>query len=140
MAFVEHECCPARLAALVMLAAAVPVQAYWRNWVSAEVSEVEPVSESCVKHSGVGLELCSKLREAVAGSYWEVALVSHRTEPAVANAVFLEPEVELPDSQERRLDQLLDVEGHPAVVPETDRMMDHDVVKSMVEQPAGLEA
>ena len=140
MVFVEHECCRARLAALVMLAAAVPVQAYWRNWVSAEVSEVEPVFESYVKHSGVGLEVCSKLQEAVAGSYWEVALASHRIDPAVEDAVFLEPEVELPGLQERRLDQLLDVEGHPAVVPETDQMMDHDVVKSTVEEPVGLEA
>lgn len=67
-------------------------------------------------------------------------MVSQRTDPAVEDVAFLEPEAELLDLQERRLDQLLDVEGHLAVVPKIDRMMVHVVVVSVVVGLVGLDA
>ena len=102
--------------------------------------ELEPVVEPRAEHFGVGLEVYSMLREAAVGSYWKVALVLHRIGPAAENVASLEPEVELPDLLGRRLDQLLDVEGHPAVVPETDQMMDQDVVVSTAGEPVGSAA
>ena len=53
---------------------------------------------------------------------------------------FLGPEAELLGLQEPRLDQLLDVEEHPAVVPRTDRMMDHDVAVLAAGGLVGLDA
>ena len=102
--------------------------------------ELEPVGEPRAEHFGVGPEVYSMLREAAVGSCWKVALVLHRTGPAAEDVASLEPEVELPDLLGRRLDQLLDVEGHPAVVPETDRGMDQDVVMSTVGEPVGFAA
>ena len=52
----------------------------------------------------------------------------------------LGPEVELPDLLGRRLGQPLDVEGHPVVVRETDRVMDQGVVMSTVGGPVGFAA
>ena len=106
-----------------MLAAAGSVRVRWQHWESVAVSVVE----LSVEYSGVGPEGCPRLREAVAGNYGEVVLVSHRIDPAVEDVLFLEPEVELPGLRERRLDQLLDVGELPAVVPEIDRMTVHDV-------------
>ena len=102
--------------------------------------ELEPVVEPRAEHFGVGPEVYSMLREAAVGSCWKAALVLHRIGLAAENVASLEPEVELPDLLGRRLDQLLDVEGHPAVVPETDRMMDQDVEMSTTGEPAGFAA
>lgn len=93
-----------------------------------------------MKRSDVGPEGCSTSQEAVAGNCWELALVSHRTDPVVEDVVFLEPEAELPGLQERRLDQLLDVEGHPAVGPKTDRTMVQAVEVSVAVGLVGLDA
>lgn len=73
MASVGHDCYLAHPAALAVLAAAEFVQGCWQDWVSVAVAVVE-VS---VKRSDVGPAGWPKLREAVAGSCWEVALVSH---------------------------------------------------------------
>ena len=124
MVYVEHDYYRDHPAALVKLAAAESVQAYLLHWVSALVLAAE-VSAVC---SDVDPEGCSKLREAVAGSWWEVALALHRTELVVEGVVFLELEAALPGLQEQRLDLLLDVEGHPAVAPRIDRTMGHDFV------------
>ena len=122
MVYVVHDYYRDRPAALVKLAAAVSVQACLLHWVSALVLAAE-VSAVC---SDVDPEGCSKLRGA--GSWWEVALALHRTDLVVEGVVFLEPEAALPGLQERRLDLLLDVEEHPAVVPRIDRTMGHDFV------------
>lgn len=53
---------------------------------------------------------------------------------------FLEPEAELPGLRERRLDQLPDVEGHPAVGPKTDRTTVHAVVVSVAVGLVDLDA
>ena len=140
MEFFEHDCYPAHPAALVMLAVVVPVRAYWQDWVFVLGFGVEPVVEPRAEHFDVGPEVYSMLREAAAGSCWTVALVLHRTDPAAENVASLEPEVELLDLLGRRLDQLLDVEGHPAVVPEIDRMTDRDAVRSTVGEPVGFAA
>ena len=95
---------------------------------SEPVSGVGPGFDSFAERPDVGPAGDSKPRQAVAGSCWEVALVSHRIDSAVGDVAFLEPEGELPDLPERRLDQLLDVEEHPAVVPEIDRTMVHEAV------------
>ena len=135
MVSVEHDCYQDHLAALATLAAVVPVQACWQDWVSVAASEVEPVLESYAERSDAGPEQHSSLENC-----WEVALVLHRIDPAVEHVAFLELEVELPGLRERPFDQLLGVEGHPAVVPGTDQMMDHDVVTSTAGQPVGLVA
>ena len=122
--YVGHDYYRDRPAALVKLAAAESVQACLLHWVSALVLVAE-VSAVC---SDVDPERCSKLREAVAGSWWEVALALHQTDLVVEGVVFLEPEAALPGLRERRLDLLLDVEGHPAVVPRIDQTMGHDFV------------
>ena len=127
MVSVGHDCYRDRPAVLVRLAAGESVQACLQHWVSAPVLATE-VSAAC---SDVDLEGCSKLREAVAGSWWEVALASHRTDPVVEGVAFLGPGGELPGLQEQRLDPLLDGEGHPAVVPRFDRTMGHDFVLSV---------
>ncbi len=98
------------------------------------------MAETSVRHSDVGLEVRSKLQEAVAGNYSEVASVLHRIDPAVEDVAFLELEAGLSGLQERRLAQLLGVEGHPAVVPRTDRTMDHEVVVSVAVGLVGLDA
>lgn len=67
-------------------------------------------------------------------------MVSHQIDPAVEQVTFLGPEAELPGLQGRRLDQLLDVAEHPAVVPRTDRTMAHDVVVSEAVGLVGLDA
>lgn len=64
----------------------------------------------------------------MAGSWWEVALASHRIDLVIEGVAFLEPEAELLGLQERRLDLPLDVEGHPVVVPRIGRTMGHDFV------------
>ncbi len=139
MASVGRDYCQARRAAPVMLAAVVSVLACWRDWVSVAVAEVEFVFDLVGARSDVGPEGCSKMRWAAAES-WEVALVSYRTDPAVEDVAFLGPEAELLGLQEPRLDQLLDVEEHPAVVPRTDRMMDHDVAVLAAGGLVGLDA
>ena len=96
--------------------------------------------ELSVEYSGVDLEGCSRLREAVAENYGEAVLVSHRIDPAVEDVLFLEPEVELPDLRGRQLDQLLDVEELPAVVPKIDRMTVHDVAALLAVGVVGLGA
>ena len=123
MVSAAHDYCRDRRAALVMLAAAGSVRVCWQHWESVGVS----VLELLVEYSGVDPEGCSRLREAVAGNYEAVVLVSHQIDPAVEDALFLEPEVELPGLRGRRLDQLLDVGELPAVVPKIDRMTVHDV-------------
>ena len=141
MAFFEHDCYPARPAALVRLAVVVAlVRACWQDWVSGLGLELEPVVEPRAEHFDVGPEVYSMLCEAAIGSWWKVALVLHRIDPAAENVVSLEPEVELPDLLGRRLDHPLDVEGHPAVVPETDRTMDQGVVMSTAGEPVGFGA
>lgn len=116
-----------------MLAAAQSVLVCLHDWVSAAVFVVE-VS---VERSDVGREGGSIRREAVVGSCWEVALVSHRIDPAVEDVAFLE---ELLGSRERRLGQLPDVEGHPAVVPKIDQTVLPDVVTAVAVGLAGLDA
>lgn len=101
---------------------------------------LEAVVGPRAEHFAVDPEVYSTLREAAVGSCWKVALVLHRIDPAAENGASLEPEVELPDLLGRRLDQLLDVEGHPAVVPETDRTMDQGVVMSTAGDPVGFAA
>lgn len=133
---VGHDCCQAHPTALVTLAAADSVQACWQDWVSVAVSVVE----LSVERSDVAPEGWSKPREAVAESCWEVALVSRQIDPVVEDVALLEPEADLPGLQERRLDQLLDVEVHPAVVLKIDRMMVHDVVVSGAVGLVGLDA
>lgn len=96
--------------------------------------------EVCVERSDAGPEGRSKMPEAVAENYLEVALVLYRIDPAVEDVAFLGPEVELPGLQERRLDQLLDVEEHPAVVPKIDRMVLHDVVVAVAVGLVGPDA
>ena len=136
MVYVGHEYYRDRPAALVKLAAAESVQAYSLHWVSAPVPAAE-VSAVC---SDVDPEGCSKLREAVAGSWLEVALALHRTDLVVEGVAFLEPEAALPGLQEQRLDLLLDVEGHPAVVPRIDQTMGHDFVMLVAVGPVGPDA
>lgn len=145
MVYVGRDYCQARLIDLVRLAAVGSVRVCWRYWVSVALSEIEVevelVFDLFAECSDVGLEGGSKLQEAAAGSCWDVAMVSPRMEPAVEEDVaFLEPEVELPGWQERRLDQLLDVGGHPAVVPEFGRMTHHVVVASVGGVLVGLDA
>ena len=137
MVSVEHGCYRARPAAPVMLAA-VSVRACCLGWESVAGFEVESELELHAERSDFDPEGCSKLRGAVAGSYWEVAWLSRRIDPAVGDVGFLEPAVELPGLRERRLDQLPDLVGHPAAVRGTDRMADHAVVMLMVGEPVGL--
>lgn len=134
---VEHDCYRARPAAPVMLAV-VSVRECWLGWESGAGFEMEPEFESHAERSDVDPVGCSKLRGAVAGSYWEVAWLSRRIDPAIGDVGFLEPAVELPGLRERRFDQLPLVGRHPAAVRETDRMADLAVVMLTVGEPAGL--
>ena len=136
MVSAAHGYCRDRRAALVMLVAAGSVQVCWQHWESVGVSVVELL----VEHSGVDPEGCPRLRGAVAGNYEEAVPVSHRIDPAVEDVLFLEPGVELPDLRGRRLDQLLDAEELPAVVPKTDRMTVHDVAALLAVGVVGLGA
>ena len=128
---VGYDCYRDRPAVLVRLAAEESVQTYLQHWVSALVL----ATEVSAVYSDADLRGWSKPWEVVAGSWWEVAMASHRIGPVVEGVAFLEPEAERPGLPERRLDLLPDVEGHPAVVPRIDRTMGHDSVMFV---PVGL--
>lgn len=137
MVSVGHDCYRARPAAPAMPAAA-SVRTCWLGWESAAGFGVEPEFESYGERSDVDPEEYSKRRGPVAGSYWEVAWLSRRIDPAAGDVGFPEPAVELPDLQGQRLDLPLDLVGHPAAALGIDQMADHAVVVLIVGEPVGL--